>query len=65
MTLMDETVWRGKIYSGGWVTGSGGDAAVIEPATGAELGRTALASFADVAGAARRAAAAAHLPVLA
>jgi benzaldehyde dehydrogenase (NAD) len=30
----------GRVYSGGWVTGSGGDAAVIEPATGAELGRT-------------------------
>ncbi len=21
MTLMDESVWRGKIYSGGWVGG--------------------------------------------
>jgi len=29
MALMDEAVWRGKIYSGGWVDGSGGDAAVI------------------------------------
>ena len=43
MALMDEAVWRGKIYSGGWVGGAGGDAAVIEPATGAELGRTGLA----------------------
>ena len=34
MALMDEAVWRGKIYSGGWVDGDGGDAAVIEPATG-------------------------------
>ncbi|HEY6310071.1 MAG TPA: hypothetical protein VIY52_04600 [Streptosporangiaceae bacterium] len=36
MALMEEAVWRGKIYSGGWVTGAGGDAAVIEPATGEE-----------------------------
>ena len=36
MALMDESVWRGKIYSGGWVgedLGSGLDAPVIEPAT--------------------------------
>ena len=36
MTLMDESVWRGKIYSGGWVGGDLGtsrDAPVIEPAT--------------------------------
>src|SRR5215469_11368537 len=56
MALMDEAVWRGKIYSGGWVDGAGGDAAVIEPATGAELGRTGIAGPADVAGAARIAA---------
>ena len=28
MPLMDEAVWRGKIYSGGWVGGGGGDAPV-------------------------------------
>jgi benzaldehyde dehydrogenase (NAD) len=36
MALVDESVWRGKIYSGGWVggeLGSGLDAPVIEPAT--------------------------------
>ena len=27
MALMDEAVWRGKIYSGGWVAGAGGDTA--------------------------------------
>jgi benzaldehyde dehydrogenase (NAD) len=58
MALMDEAVWRGKIYSGGWIGGSGGDAAVIEPATGAELGRTGIAAPADVARATRLAAAA-------
>ncbi len=49
MALMDEAVWRGKIYSGGWVDGGAGDAPVIEPATGAELGRTGIATPADVA----------------
>jgi benzaldehyde dehydrogenase (NAD) len=58
MALMDEAVWRGKIYSGGWVDGGGGDASVTEPATGAELGRTGIATPADVARAAQLAAAA-------
>ncbi len=58
MALMDEAVWRGKIYSGGWVAGPGGDAAVIEPATGQEIGRAGMASPADVAHAAQVAAAA-------
>ena len=58
MALMDEAVWRGKIHSGGGVDGGGGDAAVIEPATGAELGRTGIATPADVARAPRLAAAA-------
>jgi benzaldehyde dehydrogenase (NAD) len=61
MALMDEAVWRGKIFSGGWVAsdlGSGGDAPVIEPATGQEIGRTGIASPADVARAAQLAAAA-------
>jgi benzaldehyde dehydrogenase (NAD) len=61
MTLMDESVWRGRIYSGGWVggdLGAGRDAAVIEPATGRELGRTGIATPADVARAAQIAAAA-------
>ena len=44
MALMDEAVWRGKVYSGGWVDGGGGDAPVTEPATGAELGRTGIAT---------------------
>ena len=58
MALMDEAVWRGKVYSGGWVDGGGGDAPVTEPATGAELGRTGIATPADVARAAQLAAAA-------
>lgn len=60
MALMDESVWRGKIYSGGWVggeLGSGLDAPVIEPApfggigasgTGARFGGAAnLDAFTD------------------
>ncbi len=58
MALMDEETWRGKVYSGGWVDGGAGDAAVIEVATGAELGRTGIASPADVSRAAQLAAAA-------
>ena len=58
MALMDEGVWRGKIYSGGWTSGAGGEAAVIEPATGEEIGRTGIAGPEDVAHAAQIAAAA-------
>jgi benzaldehyde dehydrogenase (NAD) len=46
------------VYSGGWVTASGGDAAVTEPATGAELGRTGIGGPADMVSAARQASAA-------
>ena len=42
----------------GWKQAAGGDAAVIEPATGAELGRTGIAAPADIAAAAAAAAAA-------
>jgi hypothetical protein len=39
VTFLDESTWRGKVYSGGWKQAAGGDAAVVEPATGTELGR--------------------------
>ncbi|HEY0717547.1 MAG TPA: aldehyde dehydrogenase family protein, partial [Streptosporangiaceae bacterium] len=58
MALMDESAWLGKIFLGGWAPGSGGDAAVIEPATGQEIGRTGRATPGDVARAAQVAAAA-------
>jgi benzaldehyde dehydrogenase (NAD) len=58
MAFLDESTWRGKVYSGGWVSSSGGEAAVTEPATGAELGRAGIAGPADIASAAQRAAAA-------
>ena len=58
MALMDEAAWRGKIFLGGWTAGGGGDAPVIEPATGQEIGRIGMAAPADVARAAQVAAAA-------
>src|SRR5258708_15338751 len=58
MAFLDEATWRGRVYSGGWVASSGGDAAVTEPATGAELGRTGIGGPADMATAAQQAAAA-------
>ena len=54
MGLLD-SAWHGKIYSGGWTAGSGGEHAVIEPATGQELGRIGHATPADVRTAAQRA----------
>jgi benzaldehyde dehydrogenase (NAD) len=44
------------VYSDGWVKPGGGDAAVVEPATGEEIGRVGIADPADIARAARRAA---------
>lgn len=58
MTLLGEASWRGRIYSDGWVSPAGGDTAVTEPATGAELGRTGIAAPDDIARAVRLAAAA-------
>jgi len=45
MTALFES---GTIYSGGWVPASGGDTAIVEPATGKELGRTGVADASDV-----------------
>jgi benzaldehyde dehydrogenase (NAD) len=57
--FLDPDAWSGKIYlDGQWVAGSGGDIPVIEPATGAEIGRVGIATPADVARAAAGAAAA-------
>lgn len=56
MSLLDPKLWTGRIYSGGWVTSQAGDAAVVEPATGGELGRIGVAGADDVRAATRRAA---------
>jgi benzaldehyde dehydrogenase (NAD) len=56
MTLLDTVDWQGQIYKGGeWTSGRGGDYAVIEPATGDELGRMGAAGPEDVAEAGRAA----------
>jgi benzaldehyde dehydrogenase (NAD) len=56
MGLLDPSVWTGKLFSGGWVAPAGGERAVVEPATGEELGRVGLADAEDVARAAALAA---------
>jgi benzaldehyde dehydrogenase (NAD) len=58
MTLLDQSTWQGKAFSGGWIEPGGGEAAVIEPATGTELGRIGLASPTDIRAAAAAATAA-------
>ena len=55
MTLMDAKTWAGQVFGDGWNTSRAGDAAVVEPATGAELGRVGIAGPEDVASAAVRA----------
>jgi benzaldehyde dehydrogenase (NAD) len=48
--LLDSVDWQGNIFKGGqWVPGRGGDYPVVEPATGAELGRMGQATAQDVA----------------
>src|ERR1700710_1812418 len=52
-TLLDGADWTGNIFvEGTWRPGSAGDAAIVEPATGEELGRTGRAGVDDVATAA-------------
>ena len=56
MGFLERSIWEGKIYSGGWVAGSGGEYPAVEPATGRELARVGAATAADVHKAAERAA---------
>src|ERR1700722_3240178 len=58
MAFLNDEAWQGKVYSGGWIASGGGDAAVIEPATGRELGRIGIATPDDVTRAVKQAAAA-------
>jgi benzaldehyde dehydrogenase (NAD) len=55
MALPDRSTWEGRIYSGGWVPGSGEEYEAVEPATGKSLARVGAASPADVRKAAERA----------
>ena len=54
-TLMDPQVWTGKIFNGDWVSPTGGEYRVVEPATGNTLGTVGRASLEDVRQAAERA----------
>ncbi|NVI90755.1 aldehyde dehydrogenase family protein [Actinomadura sp. BRA 177] len=57
MGLLDSVDWQGNIFkNGAWTAAHGGDYAVVEPATGAELGRMGQATAQDVAEAAASAA---------
>jgi benzaldehyde dehydrogenase (NAD) len=51
--FLDEARWSGKVFiDGDWTAGGGGSAAVMEPATGQEIGRVGTADVADIARAA-------------
>jgi benzaldehyde dehydrogenase (NAD) len=55
MTFLKDETWNGQVFSGGWISPEGGDVAVIEPATGRELGRVGIATPADVTRAVKKA----------
>ncbi len=48
MPLLDSATWDSKIYSSGWVDGSGEPYPVVSPSTGERLGTMGLATEADV-----------------
>jgi benzaldehyde dehydrogenase (NAD) len=52
VTLLDSSQWHGKAFSSGWRESAGGTAAVIEPATGNQLGTVGIAAPSDIAAAA-------------
>ncbi len=49
MSFLDNAKWQSNISLNGWVKGGGGDAPVLEPATGKELAKSGRANVADVA----------------
>jgi benzaldehyde dehydrogenase (NAD) len=48
VSLLDPNIWTSSVLSGGWIQPKGGDLPVIEPATGAELGRVGIANAEDI-----------------
>lgn len=54
--LLSQQVWTGKIFNGTWISSTGGEYAVMEPATGTQLGSIGQASLTDVQRAAEQAA---------
>ncbi|MDR7304242.1 benzaldehyde dehydrogenase [Haloactinomyces albus] len=59
MAFLNEELWRGRVFTGKWEQVST-ERAVMEPATGAELGRVGLASTEDLERSAEAAAQAQH-----
>ena len=55
MSLLDAQVWSGSIFTGQWSSAAGGEMAVVEPATGEQIGRIGFAGPDDIARAAARA----------
>lgn len=55
-SFLAESRWRERAFNGGWHTVAGGARDVVEPATGERLGRTGIASSADISIAAQAAA---------
>jgi benzaldehyde dehydrogenase (NAD) len=58
MSLLDPSVWTSTLFTGTWTKPNGGDTAVVEKATGTELGRVGVADNGDLAAACQAAAAA-------
>ena len=56
MALLDGTGWHGRIYSGGWVEGTGESFPVVSPSTGEQLAVSGMATPDDVHRAAETAA---------
>jgi benzaldehyde dehydrogenase (NAD) len=56
MSLLEKSAWQGKIFSNGWVSGSGGEYPVTEPAIGGVMGALGAATLKDVAAAGKKAA---------
>jgi benzaldehyde dehydrogenase (NAD) len=52
--------WSGKIFGGHWIEGRGGEVAIVEPATGDNIGLIGVATAADVDDATARASSAQH-----
>lgn len=57
MSLLEASLWDGKIFVDRWTAGGGGVQDVVEPATGEVIGRVGVASLQDVATASKSAAA--------
>jgi benzaldehyde dehydrogenase (NAD) len=49
MSLLNAQVWSGSIFTGQWSSAAGGETAVVEPATGEEIGRIGFAGPDDLA----------------